>query len=234
MRFCAEYQMDMPDDFPVDELITFMAEVRRVLEPNVAQSPAWKELAGASNLIGWRFRASFDAWLEHRASIEQFGDGPTHDGLYLRERALFMMFSAGVSCIESTVYALAAVASHPPVIGIPFGDDEQRQCNPRKLLAWLQPHAKAAALVAALDRLTSADEWRTFVELRNRMTHRSNLPRVINAHVGANPPPTKPLNFAATSSTRALTADLVDFDALHRWLGNTLRELLIAGTVMLR
>lgn len=234
MRFCAEYGLDMPDDFPVDELIEFMREARRVLLPPDHQPPAWREFAGASNLIGWRFRASSDAWLEHRASIERFGDGPSAEDFYKRERALFMMFSAGVSCIESTVYALAAAASHPPVIGIAFGRKEQRECHPKGLLIWLQQHAKAAALVAELDRLTTSDEWRLFVELRNRMTHRSNLPRVINAHVGANPPPSKPLNFAATSSTPAVVADLVDFDALHRWLGSMLRDLLIAGTAMLR
>lgn len=234
MRFCAEYGLDMPDDFPVDELIEFMREARRVLLPPDHQPPAWREFAGASNLIGWRFRASSDAWLEHRTSIQQHGDGPGMEGLYKRERALFMMFSAGVSCIESSAYALAAAASHPPVIGITFGRDEQRDCNPRRLRVWLVPYAKASALVAALDLLIASNEWRLFVELRNRMTHRSNLPRVITAHVGANPPPSKPLNFAATSSTPAVVADLVDFDALHRWLGTMLRDLLIAGTAMLR
>ena len=98
--------LDMPEDFPVEAYIGFMAEARRVMTPDKQQVPAWKEFAGASNLIAWRYKASADAWREHRESLE--GGTKNHEDLYLQERSLFMMFVAGVSCIESTCYALAA------------------------------------------------------------------------------------------------------------------------------
>ena len=234
MTFCAEYCLEMPDDFPVVELTEFMAEARRVLIPGGNTSLAWKEFGGASNLIGWRFRASSDAWLEHRRAVEAHGDGRNHEDVYLQERSLFAMFSAGVACIESTTYALAAAASHPQVCGMAFGPKEQRACSPSRLLAWLTPHAKTAELVAALQRLLAAPEWTLWVDLRNRMTHRSNLPRRLFASVGGPPPQVKPLNYASTSSTPEIDADLADWDELHEWLSHALRELLVSGTTTLR
>lgn len=234
MTYCAEFCLEMPDSFPVTELTSFMAEARRVLIPGGNTSAAWKEFGGASNLIGWRYRASFDAWHEHRASVEAHGGGRNHEDVYMQERSLFLMFSSGVSCIESTTYAMAAAASDPSVCGITFTDKEQRACSPTRLLSWLAPHPKAADLVAALQELLAAPEWNLWVDLRNRMTHRSNLPRRHFASVGAPAPQVNPLNYAVTSSTPEVDADLTDWDALHAWLAQQLQKLLVTGTALLR
>lgn len=234
MTFCEDLCLEMPDNFPVTELIGFMAEARRVLIPGGNASSAWKEFGGASNLIGWRYRASSDAWQELRESIEAHGHGRSMEEVYRQERSLFLMFSAGVSCIESMVYALAAAASDPKVCGITFTGTEQRACSPNRLLAWLTPHPKAPELVATLRSGLAAPEWTLWVELRNRMTHRSNLPRRIFASVGAPLPQVKPLNYAPTSSTPEVDADLADWDALHQWLGHQLKALLLSGTALLR
>ena len=234
MTFCAELCLEMPDDFPVLELTAFMAEARRVLIPGGNTSAAWKEFGGASNLIGWRYRASSDAWKEHRESVQMRGGGQSHEDVYLQERSLFLMFSAGVSCIESTTYALAAASSDPNVCGIAFTPKEQRACSPNRLLARLTPFPKAAGLVAALQHLVAAQEWTLWVDLRNRMTHRSNLPRRHFASVGAPPPQVKPLNYASTSSTPEVDADFADWDALHEWLAYQLRKLLLSGAELLR
>ena len=201
MTFCSEYCIEMPDDFPVAELTAFMTEARRVLIQGRDTSAAWNEFGGASNLIGWRYRASSDAWRAHRLSIKNDGGGRNHEDVYEQELSLFVMFSAGVACIDSTIYALAAAASHPQVCSIPFGPKEQRACNPAQLLKWLTQHPGAAELVAALQRLLKAQEWALWIELRNRMTHRSNLPRRLFASVGGPPPQVKPLNYGPTSST---------------------------------
>lgn len=234
MTFCAEFCLEMPDDFPVNELTAFMAEARRVLIPGGNTSAAWKEFGGASNLIGWRYRASSDAWHEHRESVKTYGGGRNHEDVYLQERSLFLMFSAGVSCIESTTYALAAAASDSHVCGIAFTNKEQRACSPTRLLTWLTPHSKGTDLAAALLELLAAPEWTLWVDLRNRMTHRSNLPRRHFASVGAPPPQVKPLNYAPTSSTPEVDADFADWDALHEWLAQQVRKLLLSGTALLR
>lgn len=234
MTFCAELCIELPDDFPVTEFTDFMAEARRVLIPGGNSSAAWEEFAGASNLIGWRYRASFDAWREHRESVKVYGGGRDHEDIYQQERSLFLMFSSGVSCVESTVYALAAAASDPTVCGIAFTNKEQRACSPGRLLRWLTPHPKAAELRVTLQALVAAQEWELWVDLRNRMTHRSNLPRRHFASVGAPPPQVNPLNYAPTSSTPEVDADLADWDALPQWLAQQLRRLLLSGIALLR
>jgi hypothetical protein len=228
MTYCTEYCLEMPDDFPVEVLIQFIAAARRVLlKPN--KSPAWQEFAGASNLIGWRFRASSEDWQTYKRSLATIGDAADHEELYRRERALFGMFASGVACIESTAYAIAALASHPAVLSLTFGPNEQRACSPRKLAKWLKPYSPASSLTAVLTELVTSSEWPLWVDLRNRMTHRSNLPRMIFCSVGAPQPITKPLNFAATSSTPRVEAEVSEFDALHVWLARALRQLLVEG-----
>lgn len=228
MIYCAEYCIDMPDDFPIEELARFMAAARQVLlHPDV--SPAWQEFGGASNLIGWRFRASSEHWIAYRNSASSLGDSGGHEGLYCRERHLYGMFSSGVSCIESTTYALASMASHPALLGLPFGGAEQRACSPKKLLQWLTPSPEAKALVQTLHDLVYSDEWQLWVDLRNRMTHRSDLPRRIFAWAGGPPPVIRPLRFAATSSAQEVDAEFADFDKLCKWLATTLGSLLSSG-----
>ena len=227
MRHSTEYCIALPEDFPEQQLTQYMAVARKtLLEPQ--KSEEWGEFAGASNLLAWRYRASFEDWQYYKNSLIACLN-PTHEDLYRRERALFGMFTAGVSCIESACYSLAALASHPSVLDLPFGLGEQRRCNPSKLRDWLAPHGKAAQLTSVLDTLLASSEWDLWVSLRNRMTHRSNLPKVVTAWVGSPPPSIKPLHFAATSSTPAIEAETTDFEALHEWLVMTLGALLAAG-----
>ena len=220
----------MPKEFPDAEATQFMAIARRVLlTPNMAT--VWAEFGGATNLIAWRFRAASEDWEFYKASLASYSN-PTHEELFRRERALFGMFTSGVSALESTIYAIAALMSHPAVLTIPFGPAEQRKCGPARLLDWLTPHARATRLCGILATLLASSEWSLWIDLRNRMTHRSDLPRNIYASIGAPPPITKPLLFAATSSTPHIDADTTDFDALYLWLASTIRELVNeAGTV---
>lgn len=225
--YSAEYGLEMPDSFPVEELTRFMAAARHVLL-NPEMSSEWGEFAGASNLIGWRFRASSDDWQTYKRSIAE-SPAKNHEELYQRERALFGMFVSGVSCIESVAYALAVLFSHPALLSLPFGKDKRRLCGPRELADWLDPYPTAERLSQALACLVASQEWAFWVKLRNRMTHRSDLPRVIHLSAGAPLPLTKPLDFAETSSTPRIEADVSMFDSLHAWLARTVGQLLAEG-----
>jgi hypothetical protein len=67
MRRSAEYCIDLPEDFPEQELTRYMAFARKVLlEPQ--KSPAWSEFGGASNLIAWHYRASYEDWQYYKES----------------------------------------------------------------------------------------------------------------------------------------------------------------------
>jgi hypothetical protein len=50
------------------------------------------------------------------------------------------------------------------------------------------------------------------------MTRRSNLPQIILGAVGAEPPPTKALQIAATTSIPAFEADIPHLETLFAWL----------------
>src|SRR3989440_87280 len=114
MPYSTEYCLNMPGEFPDAEFTEFMAIARRnLLSPS--QAPVWVEFAGATNLIGWRFRAASEDWEYHKASTANISN-PTHEELFRRERALFGMFTSGVSALESAIYAIAALMSHPAVL----------------------------------------------------------------------------------------------------------------------
>lgn len=228
MVFSTEHQLELPDNFPADEMVAFMASARHVLL-TPGKSEAWKEFGGASNLIGWRFRACHDDMLLYIKCWELHGANVSFEQIYQRERALFGMFTAGVSCIESACYALNALASHPKLLGLQFGEHEQRSCNPARLKERLSTNPKTHTLSNALEQLTNSKEWALWVELRNRMTHRSNLPRIINGAAGSAPPPEKALQFAATSSTAAFEADATHLENIFTWLANSLQNLLVEG-----
>ena len=219
--------LELPNDFPTIDYAGFMSAARAVLLSN--NTDAWKEFAGASNLIGWRFRASFEDMDIYIKSWQQCGADASFEELYLRERALYGMFSCGVSCIESACYASYALASHSAVLGVTFGEPEQRRCNPSQLKNALGSNSRAQPLVSALANLTSSGEWSLWVNLRNRMTHRSNLPRIIQGAVGSVPPSARALQFAATSSTPAFEADEGHLRALFSWLATSLSQVLSGG-----
>lgn len=224
MTFNDLLKLDLPDAFPAAQYSEFMTAARAVLLPNVTN--AWKEFAGASNLIGWRFRSCYEDMGTYVASWKAKGDNASFEELYLRERALFNMFVSGVSCIESTCYASYALSSHPAVLGLPFEEVEQRFCSPSQLCNALTPHKSGQVLVSVLSVILDSDEWRLWVDFRNRMAHRSNLPRIIYCAIGSPAPPAEALQFAATSSTQAFEADVDDLKAHFSWLSNSLGELL--------
>jgi hypothetical protein len=184
---------------------------------------------GASNLLDWRYRSCHEDMGRYIESWKRFGSNVSFEELYLREKVLFGMFTAGVSCTESVCYALYAVASYPKLLDLPFGEKEQRKCNPTSLLEQLAKYPAAKALAVRLETLVHSDEWKSWVALRNRMTHRSNLPRNIRGAVGTESPPAKILEFAATTSTPTFVGDDRDLKVLLTWLSESLRNLLIEG-----
>lgn len=228
MVFSTVHQLDLPDDFPAEEMVAFMAAARSVmLVPT--KSEAWTELGGASNLIGWRFRACHEDMRRYIESWREFGNNVSFEEIYLREKALFGMFTAGVSCIESACYALYALVSHPKLLALPFGEKEQLNCSPAELSKRLANFPDAKALTAVLNLLKTSSEWKLWMALRNRMTHRSNLPRFIYGTVGSEPARMNAQYFSATSSTPAFVAGISEHQEMYFWLSNSLRTLLVEG-----
>jgi len=220
----------MPGEFPAIEFADFMARAKTVvLRPKGTE---WRELGGASNLMGWRFRNAADGLDEFAKSWAKYGDAlATHEVGYKRERALFSFFCGGVSCIEATCYGIYALCSHAKILSVPFGPDEQRGASPRGLRDVLKKHPTASVLTKVLNKMLGSPEWKTWLEVRNRIAHRSNLPPIITMSTAALPY-SPPINVAHTSSTKAFGATVEDMYRLLTWLGETQRELFLAATAL--
>jgi len=217
----------VPATFPIEQFDSFMGAAKSTLLPN--KGDPWREFGGASNLIAWRYRACIEYFERYIHLWMNPPSAEPFEVIYERERVWFGAFVSGVSCIESTSYALYALSSHPKVLSVKFGVKEQRQCSPKTLVEVLRPHNRAETLVVTLDQMLSSSEWSHWSELRNRMAHRSNLPRIIYGGTGSSPPASKPVQFAGTSSTRETIGDEAWIASQCQWLSGCLKELLVSG-----
>jgi hypothetical protein len=252
MAFCKEMAIELPDSFPINSLTAFKATGIRILPPFLSEggsieadessfialiaSSTLSEFLGATNLIAWRYRACAEYCDTYISSWQTFGPMPnSHEEGYQRQRALFGMFVSGVSCIESACYAIYAIASSPKVLWLPFAIEQQKNAGPRHLYGALKAYAasaNAAQLVQALRLIKESDEWKRWIELRNRMAHRTNIPHYSRASVFAGDPKAAPdvaVQFAQTSSTRPMEADDKTIASLFSWLRPTLESLLEGG-----
>ena len=213
--FGDKLKLEIPESFPLDAYTRFIETAEAIGAHN-------GEFGGARNLIGWRFRSCHEHMFAYVTSWRTLGQDVGFEEIYSRERNLFGMFSAGVSCVESACYAAYAYASNSRVLGLPFGSDEQRLASLRVLQKVIAQIPAGATLLAPLDAIGKSDDWRTWVELRNRMTHRSNLPRHIRSAIGGPAPTAEAAEFAATSSTRPFSASPEELEGMVERLGSML------------
>lgn len=227
MPFSEVLQLYMPSLFPLKAFEEFVNKVRTV---TVSGSEARHEFNGASNLIGWRFRACMEDKEGYMASWRLYGADISFDAIYLRERLLFGTFVSGISCIEATIYACYALASDTNVFGLPFDETtRQYQSGLNHLKKNLEAINPSITLVSVLQNIVASDQWKLWKGFRNTMTHQANLPRIIHAAIGGPLPPANPLEFAATWSSKALSGDETTFNEMLSWLVGTLEHLLNGG-----
>ncbi len=222
--------INMPPSFPTATFAQLLDKAREALHDARGAEPKWKEFALASNIIGWRYRTAFDEleFLRGRYSTTR---GPIdHEDIYQREHALFVLFTAGVSCVEACIYATAAYCSH--VVGFDFGIKEQHVCGPSKLQDWLKSLDRAAALIAVLKDIEDSQEWQFWRRVRNRLSHRGNLPAIIYASVGCPTPEVNPIIFDATTSTGAIDMSVEELNTHFSWLTDTINRLMHATVAL--
>lgn len=218
MTFCKEIGLDMPGHFPSAAFERFQRVARDVLTVR-ADATHWKEWGGASNLIAWRFKGAWDDWCQYKNIERIHGRRGGMEEVFEQDKRLFGMFSSGVSSLESACYSIAATLSASSMLGLNFSEAQQRRCSPASLCSWLEELPTADGISMCLRRCTGASEWTMWKDVRNRLAHRSNLPRIHNLAVGALAPAEPALNFGVTTSTPRIEKELQDFDRLHSWLG---------------
>jgi len=224
------HSINLPSNFPFSEMEAFKTAADSILTLEIPGA-AWQEYAGATNLIGWRFRGCYEdmnKWMDlwnhcNKASLEE---------TYLRERALFGFFTAGLSCIEATCYALYALARHLELLDpqlLAKKRDEWHSC-PFDLNKILLEQPETLALKARLQVLIASDNYKRLKELRNRMNHRSDIPINYTLNMGAELPPAEKQNFARTTSTEAFNLGVSELESMFNWLAISVRDLLVEGT----
>jgi hypothetical protein len=77
--------------------------------------------------------------------------------------------------------------------------------------------------------MLDSTEWEVWMQLRDRMAHRSNLPRIIKGVMGGPAPTANALEIAATTSSPALSKGPGELSGLFEWLAATLASLLQAS-----
>ncbi len=227
MPFSNVLQLYIPSLFPLEAFEEFVNTVRTV---TASDSEARREFNGASNLIGWRFRACVEDKEGYMASWRLYDSDVSFDAIYHRERLLFGIFVSGVSCIEAAVYACYALAIDPNVFNLPFGEKARiYNSKPKSLLKQLKSINQSLVLVSVLQKLIDSKNWKLWKDFRNTMIHRSNLPRNIYGAIGGPLPPTNPFEFVKTWSSEAWSGNEDRFDELIFWLADSLKEILKGG-----
>lgn len=234
MPYCPSNCIDMPASFPCSEYSLWRSAASKLFAAVPVGDPAWEHLA-ASNLTGRRFRQALEYWDELKTFVTHTKNGGSHEEQYETDKQMFGLLTAVVSCIESTIYSIAAVASLPSVAGIPFDLKAQKSgSDPTWLAQKLATNPKATQLCIELTKLAAAPEWQFFMTFRNRVSHRSNLSRVGYATSAGNAlPPPDDFRFSATTNTPDTTKTIADFDADLAWLAVTIKALMVNAHTLL-
>lgn len=231
MPYITDLCINMPPDFPAPVFSAFLDKARSTLIGPEGTTPQWKEFALASNNVAWRYRTAHEALEFLRGRYATTTGSLDHEDNYMRERALFSLFTSSVSCVESALYAIAAYTCK--LGGFQFGPREQRECHRRgKLVDWITSSITAVALSQAIQDLEESSEWDLWVSVRNRLSHRGNLPSIIHAAIGAPIPQMNPILFAETTSTDAIDMGIHELDAHFGWITTTLRSLMLEAMVL--
>jgi hypothetical protein len=230
MVFSKVHQLDLPSNFPFTEMEAFKVAADSILRPETSVE-AWQEYAGATNLIGWRFRNCHEDMERWVGSLNTHGENGDFEEEYLRDRALFGFFTAGLSCIESTCYALLALVNHLTLLNLPPQKMDKWRLYPQDVEKYLLERPETGALKTKLKELTVSDEYERLKQVRDRVTHRSNLPRNQTLGISNNAHQV----FAKTISTKLygeeteLTINELFLKDMLAWLAESVRALLVEG-----
>jgi hypothetical protein len=225
--FSSPHQLELPDEFPLAEFVRFYEVARSRL---VHSSEPRREFNGACNLIGWRFRACVEYASEILTSWQVIGVEASFEVQFKRERSLYGMFSCGVASLETTAYACHALLSVLTPPALDFDERARKRSSSKWLRDQLVSELPHARLTEVLRSRLDSEEWDLWVDFRNSMTHRSDIPRTIYASAGAPLPPARLLAFAERWSHNALAGDEAEFRALITWLAEAMRDVMVAAT----
>lgn len=218
-----EPRIVMPLQFPSEVFDEYRDTGLRLMR--LAQDDHWTEFSSACTNVAWRYRACWDHAESYKACYTTLGP---IEAVYQTERHYFGTYTNGLSAIESMLYSLHALLASSKLLGWPFSETERKKRLPNYALGRIEnePQVKRrfANIHQVLRELIDCRYWLVCKERRNRMYHRSRIPR--HLAIGDGPPR---FRLPATSSTEKDPADLASIETLVDWLSDKIRELSMAG-----
>ena len=144
-------------------------------------------MVGGTKTPGWSWGQYRDAWKAlsyhflscashdeaYTASVTQHGDGPQQPERYVQEHHLFGFFYTGLATLEALHYGLFAMGALIKPQQLPMATEKNRRdIMPKYTFETFSTSFPAEALSFKLGALQDDQEWTTWNDTRNILSHR--------------------------------------------------------------
>ena len=194
--------IEMPADFPVAayESAYWLVDSRRQTAP----PETWGQYRDAWKALSYHFLSCANHDEAYTASVSKHGDGPPHPERYVQEHHLFGFFYTGLAVLEALHYGLFAMGALIRPQEFPMvTDEDMRAIKPAKTCATFSTIFPGEALTLKLGALKDDQEWKTWNDTRNVLSHRMIPGRAFSDQGGALWLNGIAINNKTTSSRRA-------------------------------
>lgn len=171
----------LPADYP-----TVLAEqcYRKLLDAIPVGSYGRELMGYGFKGAAYRFRATSEYQGEFERSISAPGGAaPPANEEFLQERCLFGFFASGLASLESLTFAIHALAGHYEPGCFSLAPGGLRNVSPASVSGAMQKWP-AAPITQALGFLISDSDFAEWKDIRNILSHRVILPRLISFQPG--------------------------------------------------
>lgn len=165
---------DLPEDFPMK---TLEKAYRDCIDCIGAGESSVKLMGMGFAGTAYRFRTVAENDEILSTSFRENGYGPPAEEYYRQITALYVFFSAGLSCIESFFFAMHALAAHYKPEKFKLGPQDLRNINYSSVKDKFNKYWEGTDLSIAMKDLVQSVEFSEWKDIRNIYSHRVVIPR---------------------------------------------------------
>ena len=212
---------ELPPGFPTDQA---ERTYRYLLEQMPTVSLTRILMGEGFKGVAYRFRAALEYEAEFRLSFQAPGGvAPPVDEHYAQEKALFGFFVSGLACIECFSFAVHAIGAFYQSKTFRLDPKSLKNITPERVADALTGAWPSSQVATTVQSLISDDEFRTWKDIRNILSHRAVPARSITVAAGEEIQSTWQL---MRSQGLGQDEPLASATAARReWLGDRIREL---------
>lgn len=215
----------MPNPFPD---AVFGAVRKRIFDKVPNATPAWEQMAGSHNGVGYRLRACADYSEEFTQSVQRFGEMPAPDERCRQERQLFGFFVSGYAALDSFCFFMYSAANYLRPSHFPIQLPGQiKSIGCKSTTAAFAKAFPGESITAELNALLADQMFKDWYDYRNILTHRAAPGRMFYVSVGSSAP--DPAADWKIGSAENLKIDANLTPPRLAWLVQTLSGLVMAA-----